>query len=181
MKKGMEGMDNLKGIRVGVVIQCENGYFAGGRNGGYIYSNSGEKLEKFGGEGGGTHQQNFIDAMRSRNVSDLRADVEQGHISTALCHLGNISYQLGTNTDVKEIPNIVKDTPQAPESWKRMQEHLFQNWVDLSAAGVKVGPWLETVPGKERFKETGPYSTGTFANGMLTRNYRKPFIVPDKV
>jgi hypothetical protein len=33
--------------------------------------------------------------MRSRNVEDLHAPLEQGHLSTSLCHLGNISYRVG--------------------------------------------------------------------------------------
>ena len=41
------------------------------------------------------HFQNFIDCMRSRRWQDLNADVEQGHMSTALMHLGNIAYKTG--------------------------------------------------------------------------------------
>ena len=41
------------------------------------------------------HFQNFIDAMRSRKSEDLRAPIEDGHLSTSLCHLGNISYRVG--------------------------------------------------------------------------------------
>jgi predicted dehydrogenase len=41
------------------------------------------------------HAANFLDAVRSRRWQDLAADVEQGHISAAMCHLANISYRLG--------------------------------------------------------------------------------------
>src|SRR5437867_4454561 len=37
----------------------------------------------------------FLQAVRSRKVEDLNADVEHGHYSAALCHLANISYRLG--------------------------------------------------------------------------------------
>ena len=33
--------------------------------------------------------------MRSRKREDQNADIEQGHVSTALCHLANISLRLG--------------------------------------------------------------------------------------
>jgi hypothetical protein len=48
-------------------------------------------------EGGGVggHFQNFIDCVRSRKGADLKAAVEEGHFSTSLCHLGNISYRVG--------------------------------------------------------------------------------------
>jgi predicted dehydrogenase len=41
------------------------------------------------------HFINFIRAVRSRNVSDLTADIEEGHMSSALCHLANIAYRGG--------------------------------------------------------------------------------------
>ncbi len=39
------------------------------------------------------HQQNFIDAMRTRKLPN--ADIEEGHLSAVLVHMGNISYRLG--------------------------------------------------------------------------------------
>jgi hypothetical protein len=41
------------------------------------------------------HIRNFVHAMRTRNHKDLTADVEQGHRSTSLSHLANISYKVG--------------------------------------------------------------------------------------
>ena len=43
----------------------------------------------------GNHWANFIDAVRSRKVSDLNAPIAEGAISTTLVHLANISYRLG--------------------------------------------------------------------------------------
>ena len=40
------------------------------------------------------HRENFIKAVRSRKVSDLTADILEGHLSSSLCHLANISYRL---------------------------------------------------------------------------------------
>ena len=44
---------------------------------------------------GGDHFANFIEAVRTRKREILHAEVEEGHLSSALCHLGNISYRLG--------------------------------------------------------------------------------------
>ena len=41
------------------------------------------------------HLKNWIQAMRSRQREDLNADVEQGHLSTAICHMAKISCRLG--------------------------------------------------------------------------------------
>ena len=46
-------------------------------------------------DAGQVHFENFIAAMRSRRAEDLRAPIEDGHLSTTLCHLGNISYRVG--------------------------------------------------------------------------------------
>ena len=47
------------------------------------------------GAGGGGHFANFIGAMRSGSQEDLTCDIEVGHRSSALAHLGNVSYRLG--------------------------------------------------------------------------------------
>src|SRR5437763_15347494 len=41
------------------------------------------------------HYQNFIDAIRANDPKVLTCDVLEGHLSAALPHLGNISYQVG--------------------------------------------------------------------------------------
>lgn len=40
------------------------------------------------------HFQNWVAAMRSRKREDLRAEIIHGHMSSALCHLANISYRV---------------------------------------------------------------------------------------
>ncbi len=39
------------------------------------------------------HKENFLDCVRTRNTPN--ADIEEGHRSTLLAHLANISYRLG--------------------------------------------------------------------------------------
>ena len=41
------------------------------------------------------HYQNFIDCVKSRKQEELIADIEEGHYSALLCHLGNIAYRTG--------------------------------------------------------------------------------------
>ncbi len=45
--------------------------------------------------GDGGHYQNFIAAVRSRKQDDLTCDIEEGHMSSALSLLANVSYRLG--------------------------------------------------------------------------------------
>ncbi|MDD4107894.1 MAG: Gfo/Idh/MocA family oxidoreductase [Prolixibacteraceae bacterium] len=45
--------------------------------------------------GPAAHWANFLDAIRSGNSDDLNCEILDGHYSSALSHLGNISYRLG--------------------------------------------------------------------------------------
>ena len=77
------------------------------------------------------HFTNFINCVRSRKVDDLHCDILEGHLSTSLAHLENISY--------------------------RLRRQLTFN------------PQTETFLGDAE------------ANALLTRKYREPYVLPDKV
>ncbi len=47
------------------------------------------------GTGGKGHIGNFIDALRTGKRENLNCDIEEGHLSSALPHLANISYLVG--------------------------------------------------------------------------------------
>jgi hypothetical protein len=40
------------------------------------------------------HFRNWLAAVRSRNPQDLSAEILEGHMSSALCHLANIAYRV---------------------------------------------------------------------------------------
>lgn len=42
-----------------------------------------------------SHFGNFIDCVRSRKRENLHCEIEEGHLSTTMAHLANISYRLG--------------------------------------------------------------------------------------
>jgi len=173
MESGVEAMPHYRGVRIGNVIHCEHGYVAGG----YAYDNEGNRIKQFPMEGGSQHQDNFIEAVRSRRQSDLTADILEGHLSSALCHMGNISHRLGRQLPPKEIRERLESEPEAVETFDRFQEHLAANGVDLAKSHATLGPWLKMNPVRERF--TGPYARE--ANRLISRDYRKPFVVPEKV
>jgi len=62
---------------------------------------------------GGTekaHFQNFIDCVVSRNKADLKAPIEEGHISCGLVHLANASYRLGRTLNFNpETQRVIGD------------------------------------------------------------------------
>lgn len=41
-----------------------------------------------------SHFRNWLQAVRSRRSDQLTAEILEGHMSSALCHLANIAYRL---------------------------------------------------------------------------------------
>jgi hypothetical protein len=113
--------------------------------------------------------------VNSRKVEDLYADILEGHLSSALCHTGNISYRLGAKQSPDAIKEAMKDHKGMTESFGRMAEHLAKNDVDLAQEKLSLGVPLKMNGKTEKFLGNDK------ANAMLTRNYRAPYIVPEKV
>ena len=59
------------------------------------------------------HFQNWIAAVRSRKVSDLNADIEQGHLSTAVSHLAKIACRLGRTLNFDPAQERFVGDPEA--------------------------------------------------------------------
>jgi predicted dehydrogenase len=167
----------LKGASVGVIFEGTDGYAVStSYNGGVIFDKEGNQVTKFAEGDDKFHFNNFLAAVRSRKLTDLNADVEEGHLSSALCHLGNISYRLGSQMtadelDKKVIANL-KTTDNAKETLERTVAHLKDNGVDMSSTKLQAGLVLPFDPQSETFQGNEQ------ANAMLTRDYRKPFVVP---
>jgi len=119
---------------------------------------------------------NFVAAMRSRKHEDLNADILDGHLSSALCHLGNVSYRLGKDVALAEGKKVLEGNEFATANWARLEKILVEEHkVDLSQLKIRVGPKLKFDPETEKFVDNAA------ADKLLTRNYRKPFVVPDEV
>jgi predicted dehydrogenase len=172
-----EAMDNYKGARVGIVVECEEGYFSGGGGGGWIFDNSGKKVKQFKGTGGKDHQQNFLDAVRSRKPGDLNAEVEKGHLSSAMCHMGNISHRLGGVKSREEIWERIQGNKELAATFERFEKHLEANKVDIKAQATTLGPVLTMDPAKEQFDK----ELSAQANAFIKREYREPFVIREKV
>ncbi len=127
--------EGSKGQEVGNLFYGSEGWL---EIGGYTWKAfRGRERESFAGskegdkDGGGNHWANFLEAVRSGKDEDLHADIHEGHLSTALAHLANISY--------------------------------------------RVGRLLKFMGEYERFADD------TEADTLLTRVYRKPYVVPENV
>jgi len=168
--------DQYHGQTVGNILHFEAGVVANGR----LFRpgrTEGEPLPKADGPvpKPGSIFQNFIACVRSRKVEDQHADIAVGHVSSGLCHLANISYRLGREEAFNPRTQAVAGNSAATETLERLEAHLRGNAVQLDGAKLKVGRRLEFDAATERFK------TDADANALLTRQYRAPFVVPERV
>jgi hypothetical protein len=163
-------MDQYCGLRQGTVIHCEGGYVAHNR----AFDASGALIREFRPTTPNLYA-NFIDAVRSRKREALAADILDGHISVSLIHMANISYRVGRTAARGEIQERIGGRKDLAAAFERFRAHLTANDVDLEK--IACGPMLTMDPARERF--TGEMSEA--ANRLLAREYRKPFVVPDKV
>jgi predicted dehydrogenase len=65
------------------------------------------------------HFTNWVRAMRSRKHEELNADVEQGHLSTTVCHLAKISCKLGRSVQFDPKTERFINDPEADKLLKR--------------------------------------------------------------
>lgn len=162
------GMDKYKGIEFGNLIEFEGGWIAGSHAAGCAaFDNAGTKIKEFKGES--PHMQNFIDSIHSGKI-DKGRQVESGHVSSALAHIGNISWKLGAKGGEKEAQSAFTN-PLAREAFERMAAHLAANGVDIAKTPPAIGKALAIDTAKERF--TGP--SADEANALLKGSYRKGF------
>ncbi len=119
--------------------------------------------------------ENFIEAVRNRKEEHLDAHVYEGHVSSGLCHLANVSYRLGEKSSFNKKNKSFGSNKKGYEYFERMQEHLKENGLNLEETDYIVGRNLEFDAKTETIKGDDE------ANALLSRNYRSPYIVPEKV
>lgn len=183
------GMDSPPGFTsgrtIGVICVCEGGRFFIDDGGetlaaedvqGKTIRRFEKKETRFGAawsKGDFHHFTNWLQAIRSRNRSDLTAEILEGHLSSALCHTGMISHRIGQTMSPGEVLERIGGNPFAAERFGSFREHLERNGVDLSKRRATLGPWLTMDPATERFPGCDS------ANHLLRRDDRKPFVVPE--
>jgi predicted dehydrogenase len=156
--------------RGSTLVVGSEGYLAGTS----VYDPDGRLVEKLSGPGV-DHFENFILAVRSRKREEQNAPIEEGHTSTAVVHVANISQRLGRQVSPAEIQKALealKVNEDVVETFAEVRTHLADNGVDIEKTPLTLGPWIGIDSAKERFVNNSRADT------FLTREYRKPFVVP---
>jgi predicted dehydrogenase len=176
-RSGQKAMDQFRGIREGFALDCEGGSFVGLKGGGWTYDREGRRLKQFPGEGGSRHMVNFLAAIRSRRAGDLNAPALQGHYSSALCHVGNISWRLGRPESAAACRDAVSNHPAAAAIFDQLERHLAANAVDAARHRFVLGPWLELDPSGETFRSAGDGDRATLerARQLARGSQRLPY------
>jgi predicted dehydrogenase len=170
-KTGSEEMSTYQGIRVGVLVKCENGYV---RIPSYseatAYDNDDKELKTW--DEGGDHFGNFLEAVAKRDPKILNAEVTEGYLSSALCHTGMVAHQLGKPIPFAEIASSNSGQPLLSDAIVRLQEHLEANGLNKDSTLFKAGAPLAMNPSTEKFIGDDA------ANALLHREDRAPFKIP---
>jgi predicted dehydrogenase len=162
--------DAFRGASIGNIFHCADGYLVFTSYATAVaYDKDGGVIRRF--SGGGDHFGNWVSAIRSGRYQDLKGEILEGHLSSALCHLCNISYRLGQPQAFDPRPAAFNNQT-AQEAYERMTAHLRGNNVNLATTQLRVGPMLEVDARSETFKNNAA------ASRMLTREYRQGFEVP---
>ena len=168
--RGLKSDPFSEKFKSGYVIYGSKGIIADAS----LFDPDGNLIEKFSGPSE-NHFANFIKAVRSGRREDLNADILEGHQSSGLCHVGNISHRLGEPLPPAEIQSQLSAgrwPAEVQETLRGMVAHLKANGVDLDQTPLTAGPLLAIDAKRERFIDAPQ------ADALLTRAYRRPFVVP---
>ena len=97
-------------------------------DGGYIlYDNRNKEVKKENASRGDTeHIVNFLDAIRNEKPLSLNAEIEEGHKSTLLCHLGNIAHRTGRALNCDPQNGHILNDKEAMQLWAREYNPKFE-------------------------------------------------------
>jgi predicted dehydrogenase len=175
--RGLE-TPKLRNVGVGVIFYgTEGDVVIPSYSGGVAFDKKGKEIKSFHGGGDELHFGNFVDAVMKHDPKMLNADILEGHRSSALCHLGNVSYRLSELVTGEEANERLSSDKEGLETFQRVAQHLAANSVMIEHSRIlRFGKKLAIDPQSEIF--TG--RSVSDANAMLTRDYRKPYVVPSE-
>lgn len=159
-------------LRVANIWWGETGYVVGPNyTSGVAFDYDGNELGKWSGGGNRQHFENFVVGVKSRDPADLNLDIEDGHLSSALAHLGNVSWMLGETVAAGSRPSLAADNPRVRQTLESFEAHLAEQQIDYAETPLTLGRELTIDPVTER-------SSDSEANTLFSRAYRKGYELP---
>jgi hypothetical protein len=138
---------------------------------GAAFDYAGNQLGAWSGGDYQLHFANFVKAIRSRDHRDLHLDIEDAHLSSALAHLGNVSWTLGEVVPPGTRPPLAAAERQVADTWDSFEAYLAESGIDYSQTALKRGRELTIDPRTETASDPA-------ATALFTGTYRKGFELP---
>jgi predicted dehydrogenase len=138
---------------------------------GIAFDYDGNEMGRWEGGSDRLHFLNFVKGVRSRDHRDLHLDIEDGHLSSAIAHLGNVSLALGETATPDARPRLAADEKHVRATYEGFEKHLAENAVDFASTALRLGREIAIDPKTER-------STDEAANRLFTRDYRRGYELP---
>ncbi len=139
---------------------------------GVAFDYDGNQIGKWAGGEYKAHFANFVKAIRSRNHKDLHLDIEDGHLSSALAHLGNVSYRIGKAVEPGTRPSDLVNEKHVKETLDSFESYLKDHDINYNETKFYLGRTLKIDPKTE-------LSSDSEANTLFTREYRKGYELPE--
>ena len=119
-----EGLScNRNGINrsgFGVTFHGETGSMEISDGGYVLYDNRNKEVKKENKNRGDVeHIVNFLEAIRTEKPLSCNAEIETGHKSTLLCHLGNIAHRTGRTLTCDPQNGRIQNDKDAMRLWAR--------------------------------------------------------------
>ncbi|QEG37414.1 Gfo/Idh/MocA family protein [Bythopirellula goksoeyrii] len=167
-------MDSYRGSRIGVLIQCEQGHvLVPSYHEAIAFDLDGHEVKRW--KKSSDHFANWLDAVARQDKTVLNAEIREGHVSSALCHLAGVSHRVGAASTSDAVAEQVIGNELLANSFDRMVGHLRANDVLLDEDNTKLrlGKWLELDPaGNEVINNSE-------ATALLRPESRPPFAIPE--
>jgi predicted dehydrogenase len=108
----------FEGTGFGIHFYGDKGSLVMAGNSVKIYDLNGKVMSEVAGRGNDTiHFANFLDSIR--DGKRLNSEIEEGHKSTVLCHLGNIAYRTGRTINLDPQSHQIVGDKEAAAMWSR--------------------------------------------------------------
>lgn len=177
--KNRRSAGTCPGPQHGYIAYCEGGRYEKHWGGSVAFDSDGKVIREFTGtserEGTGTHLNNFINAVLTRDYSSLSAPIETGYDSSFWYNGANVAWRLGEPYSKKEALAVDPSNGLMSSVIGDLERHLGAQGLAVNADTFKMSRFLELDPDKNQVK--GDYAQA--AADLMNIHYRKPFVVPE--
>ncbi len=113
----------LDGSGFGVTFHGDKGTLRLSEWGYALFDEKGKETERVSGNDAvKAHIENFIAAIRANDPKLLHSEIEEGHKSTLLCHLGNIALRTGDSLKCDPANGHILNSEEGRKLWAREYE-----------------------------------------------------------